>query len=122
MAVVTISEARAALPDVVNRVAEGEEVTITRHGRATAVMVRPDIVWSEQWTNQILRDDARLIAVLRERAKMHGLTLAQELDAILKTADEEGQSTQRPAIQLTTVRTAQGSTWPRGEIYGDEGR
>ena len=38
----TISEARAALPDVVRRVGAGEEVTITRHGRPVAVVVRPD--------------------------------------------------------------------------------
>ena len=44
MAVMTISEARAALPEVLNRVAEGEEITITRHGRPVAVVVRPDIV------------------------------------------------------------------------------
>jgi prevent-host-death family protein len=40
MAVMTVSEARAALPEVLNRVAEGEEVTITRHGRAVAVIAR----------------------------------------------------------------------------------
>jgi prevent-host-death family protein len=39
---VTISAARASLPELLNRVAEGEEVTITRHGRAIAVVVRPD--------------------------------------------------------------------------------
>ena len=38
----TISEARAALPDVVRRVGAGEEVTITRHGQPVAVVVRPD--------------------------------------------------------------------------------
>jgi prevent-host-death family protein len=38
----TISEARAALPELVDRVAAGEEVTITRHGQPVAVLVRPD--------------------------------------------------------------------------------
>ncbi len=38
----TISEARAALPEVVRRVGAGEEVTITRHGQPVAVVVRPD--------------------------------------------------------------------------------
>ena len=41
MATMTVSEARAALPEVLDRVAEGEEVTITRHGRAVAVVVHP---------------------------------------------------------------------------------
>ncbi len=36
------SEARAALPEILDRVVAGEEVTITRHGRAVAVVVRPD--------------------------------------------------------------------------------
>ncbi len=38
----TVSEARAALPQVLDRVLAGEEVTITRHGRPVAVVVRPD--------------------------------------------------------------------------------
>jgi antitoxin (DNA-binding transcriptional repressor) of toxin-antitoxin stability system len=38
----SVSEARAALPEVLDRVLAGEEVTITRHGAAVAVIVRPD--------------------------------------------------------------------------------
>lgn len=38
----TVSEARAALPHILDRVLAGEEVTITRHGRPVAVVVRPD--------------------------------------------------------------------------------
>lgn len=38
----SVSEARAALPELLDRVLAGEEVTITRHGRAVAVVVRPD--------------------------------------------------------------------------------
>ncbi len=40
----TISEARAALPAVLDRVEAGEEITITRHGEAVAVVLRPDAV------------------------------------------------------------------------------
>lgn len=36
------SQARAALPEILDRVAAGEEVTITRHGEPVAVVVRPD--------------------------------------------------------------------------------
>jgi antitoxin (DNA-binding transcriptional repressor) of toxin-antitoxin stability system len=39
---VTISEARASLPQLLDRVIAGEEVTITRHGKPVAVVVRPD--------------------------------------------------------------------------------
>lgn len=38
----TVSEARAALPQLLDRVLAGEEVTITRHGKPVAVVVRPD--------------------------------------------------------------------------------
>lgn len=40
----TVSEARAALPQVLDRVAEGDEVTITRHGRPVAVVVGPGVL------------------------------------------------------------------------------
>jgi len=42
MATMSVSEARAALPAVLDRVLAGEEVTITRHGHDVAVLVRPD--------------------------------------------------------------------------------
>ncbi len=38
----TTTEARAALHDLLDRVERGGEVTITRHGRPIAVVVRPD--------------------------------------------------------------------------------
>lgn len=38
----TVSEARAALPELLDRVLAGDEVTITRHGKPVAVVVRPD--------------------------------------------------------------------------------
>lgn len=36
------SQARAALPEILDRVLAGEEVTITRHGQPVAVVIRPD--------------------------------------------------------------------------------
>ena len=44
----TASEARAALPELLDRVATGEEVTITRHGHPVAVVVRPDALRSRR--------------------------------------------------------------------------
>lgn len=35
----SISEARATLPSLLDRVAKGEEITITRHGHAVAVLM-----------------------------------------------------------------------------------
>jgi len=42
MGSVSVSEARAALPQILDRVTEGEEVTLTRHGRPIAVLVAPE--------------------------------------------------------------------------------
>lgn len=44
----TVSEARAALPEVLDRVERGEEITITRHRRPVAVVVRPDALLSRR--------------------------------------------------------------------------
>lgn len=40
----TVSQARATLPALLDRVHAGEEVTITRHGQPVAVVVRPDVL------------------------------------------------------------------------------
>lgn len=42
------SEARASLPELLNRVADGDEVTITRHGQPVAVLIRPDALRSRR--------------------------------------------------------------------------
>jgi antitoxin (DNA-binding transcriptional repressor) of toxin-antitoxin stability system len=38
----SVSEARAELHELLERVRRGDEVTITRHGQPIAVVVRPD--------------------------------------------------------------------------------
>lgn len=38
----TVSDARGALPEILDRVTAGDEVVLTRHGQAIAVIVRPD--------------------------------------------------------------------------------
>jgi prevent-host-death family protein len=42
MSTISVSEARAALPELLDRVVAGEEITVTRHGQPVAVIVRPD--------------------------------------------------------------------------------
>jgi hypothetical protein len=91
-------------------------------------VVRPDIVWSQSAAGSqssvdvVLASDHQLVAALRERARRRGVTLEQQLDALLRAAGESEHSQPRPPIQLTTVRTSEDSTWSRSEIYGDEGR
>jgi len=59
----TVSEARAALPRVLDRVIAGEEVTITRHGQPVAVIVRPDALRAR-------RADAALAVAATVRAAL----------------------------------------------------
>jgi antitoxin (DNA-binding transcriptional repressor) of toxin-antitoxin stability system len=115
MAIMTISEARAALPEVVNRVTEGEEITITRHGQPAAVVVRPDVIWRQPDVGT-----AELIALLREHATRRGLSLREELLQLLETAADEAPAI--TPISLTTVRTGAAGTWSREEIYADDDR
>jgi antitoxin (DNA-binding transcriptional repressor) of toxin-antitoxin stability system len=58
MTTMTASQARAALPDILDRVAAGEEVTITRHGEVVAIVLRPDAV-------RVRRADAALASAER---------------------------------------------------------
>jgi antitoxin (DNA-binding transcriptional repressor) of toxin-antitoxin stability system len=68
MTTMTVSEARAALPEVLDRVAEGEEITITRHGRPVAVVVRPDIMWSRSRAGAVMAEAERIHELLSEAA------------------------------------------------------
>jgi antitoxin (DNA-binding transcriptional repressor) of toxin-antitoxin stability system len=122
MAVMTLSEARAALPEVLTRVAAGEEITITRHGSPIAVVVRPDIVWRQPSATAMRDDTQELVTILRERARRHGRSLQEELSAILDASESGPGHDPLPPIRLSTVRTAGTSAWSREEIYGDEGR
>jgi antitoxin (DNA-binding transcriptional repressor) of toxin-antitoxin stability system len=96
MAVMTVSEARAALPEVLNRVAEGEEITITRHGRPVAVIVRPDILWSRSRASDLLEQAERLNEMLRaaaDRPRSAGgisVEYAEELVAAIR-ADRDAE-------------------------------
>ena len=90
MAVMTVSEARAALPEVLNRVADGEEVTITRHGQAVAVIVRPDVIWSRSRAGEVVAEAERLERMLQAAGERElpvgGLTeeYAEELIAAVR--------------------------------------
>jgi len=69
----TVSEARAALPDLLSRVEGGEEVTITRHGRPVAILVGPDA-----------------LRVRRARAALDGAARIHQLLAEAASAPPEG--------------------------------
>jgi antitoxin (DNA-binding transcriptional repressor) of toxin-antitoxin stability system len=73
MSKVSVSEVRATLFEVLDRVAAGEEVTITRHGNGVAVVVRPD-------TLPVCRAD-RAIAAASAVAKRRADALVRQVDA-----------------------------------------
>jgi antitoxin (DNA-binding transcriptional repressor) of toxin-antitoxin stability system len=77
----TISEARAMLPALVERVANGEEITLTRHGQPVAVVVRPDALRVRRGEDAITSAAAvrdRLAAARRKARPVHkGLSRAR---------------------------------------------
>lgn len=62
MTQLSVSESRAKLPEILDRVERGEEITITRHGRPAAVLLRPDSVRIRRASRAV--DDAREVAAL----------------------------------------------------------
>lgn len=65
MSTVSVSQARATLPELLDRVVAGEEVTITRHGVPLAVVVRPDTVRIRR-ADRALADAERLRELVDE--------------------------------------------------------
>ena len=90
MVSMTVSEARAALPQLLSRVEGGEEITITRHGRPAAVLVRPDALRSR-----------RADAALEDAGRIHEL-LTQAAGEPLP--DSRGLTAQRAEELVTAIR------------------
>jgi prevent-host-death family protein len=76
MPTISASAARQTLPAQLDRVENGEEIVITRHGRAVAVLVHPD--------------------VLTRRRAPEARTRADHIDSLLQQARDE--PLQDPAI------------------------
>jgi prevent-host-death family protein len=96
MVAMTVSQARAALPELLSRVEDGEEVTITRHGQPVAVLVRPDALRSRR-ARAALEDAERIHDLLAEAAATvlpegPGLT-AQRVEELIGEirADRDGR-------------------------------
>jgi prevent-host-death family protein len=95
MAAIPASEARATLPEILDRVQDGEEITITRHGKPVAVVVRPDIMWSRARAEVALDDATTLHNMLITAEDAQTLSsgvsarYAEELIAAIR-ADRDG--------------------------------
>jgi antitoxin (DNA-binding transcriptional repressor) of toxin-antitoxin stability system len=94
----TVSEARAALPEVLNRVAAGEEVTITRHGQPIAVVVRPDVMWSRSRAEAVLGEADRLHKLLSAAADS---SLPTTHGGMMNDSGDDTASTAEPAASGT---------------------
>jgi antitoxin (DNA-binding transcriptional repressor) of toxin-antitoxin stability system len=92
MSTMSVSQARAALPAILDRVLAGEEVTITRHGEAVAVVVRPDAVRVRRADRAIA--DAERLRDLLERGRAARL------------ADAPAVSTDRAEQLIAAARAA----------------
>ena len=86
------SEARAALLELLNRVENGEEVTITRHGRPVAVLVRPDAL-------RVRRAEA----ALDDAARIHELLAGA---AAAPLPEDTGLTKQRAEELIAEIRAS----------------
>ncbi|MBA3476423.1 MAG: type II toxin-antitoxin system prevent-host-death family antitoxin [Actinobacteria bacterium] len=92
----TVSKARAALPQILQRVLAGEEVTITRHGEPVAVVVRPDTLRARRATERLSdADRVRDLIARGRRAKLHRRPTLSEQQADELLADVQAARSSR---------------------------
>ena len=91
MTTLSVSEARARLPELLDRVAVGDEVTITRHGQPVAVVVRPDALRTRRAEATIRH--ARHVGDLLSAAERQRLAsadlLTERADELIRTVRED---------------------------------
>jgi prevent-host-death family protein len=75
---VSLSDAQATLPALLDRVAHGEEITITRHGVPVAVVIRPDALHVRRPASAF--DEADALRSTLERARHMTIDEAPILD------------------------------------------
>jgi prevent-host-death family protein len=63
MSIYSVTDARANLPEILDRVEAGDEVTLTRHGRPVAVIVRPDDLRARR-ASQVLTESEQISQLL----------------------------------------------------------
>lgn len=95
MTTLTISEARAHLPAILDQVAAGEEITITRHGQPAAVVISPARLRSR-------RGEVVLAEATRVRELLHD---ARDIDL----SESGGISADRAERLVAAVRSARKS-------------
>ena len=92
----TVSKARAALPQILQRVLAGEEVTITRHGEPVAVVVRPDTLRARRASErQSDADRLRDLIVSSRKAELKPRPTLSESQADALLADIKAARSKR---------------------------
>jgi antitoxin (DNA-binding transcriptional repressor) of toxin-antitoxin stability system len=76
---VSLSDAQATLPALLDLVADGEEITITHHGVPVAVVIRPDALRVRRAASGF--DEADALRSTLERARHMAIDEAPILDA-----------------------------------------
>jgi len=93
---ITVSKARAALPQILQRVLAGEEVTITRHGEPVAVVVRPDTLRARRASERLSdADRVRDLIASSRQAKLHPRPTLSEQQADALLADVQAARSNR---------------------------
>jgi prevent-host-death family protein len=93
---ITVSKARAALPQILQRVRAGEEVTITRHGEPVAVVVRPDTLRVRRASERLSdADRVRDLIATSRQAKLHARPTLSEHQADALLADVQAARAKR---------------------------
>lgn len=92
----SVTEARAQLPTLLDRVAEGAEITITRNGLPVATLIRPDRLKHRRAVVQAMLDavdeDLRAMETLRGQPlppPVHDPELAERRVAELRAERDE---------------------------------
>lgn len=90
MTELSVSEARARLPEVLDRVAEGDEVVITRHGKPAAVVVLPETLRARraEATIRHARQVGELLTAARQRPLQDGGVSADRADELVRSLRE----------------------------------
>jgi prevent-host-death family protein len=92
----TVSKARAALPQILERVLAGEEVIITRHGEPVAVIVRPDTLRARRASERMSEADrVRDLIAWSRRTKLHSRPTLNEQQADALLAEVQASRSER---------------------------
>lgn len=89
---INVSEARAKLPDLLDRVGDGEEITLTRHGVAVAVLVRPDTLRRRRAAAAFAKADElaeRMRAAKGRPLSRRGVMSAERADELVAEIDRD---------------------------------